>query len=183
MAPRQRMITPQPSQDEISSSSSSLVDGTTGRTISRVSTAAMVHAGVRDNHTAISDDDDDDDDAIRSKPLLISATSGLNGHGTVPSTMCATVNSSSSSSSTDDSFKIEIARDRHDIFNIVALVRRGKDSQIMYRFLRVMIGFYLLFPALTRFAWTVCASSVCGIALCNCSDTNQLGFPIHISRA
>jgi hypothetical protein len=137
MAPRQRMITPQPSQDEISSSSSSLVDGTTGRTISRVSTAAMVHAGVRDNHTAISDDDDDDDDddAIRSKPLLISATSGLNGHGTVPSTLCATVNSSSSSSSsTDDSFKIEIARDRHDIFNIVALVRRGKDSQIMYRF-------------------------------------------------
>jgi hypothetical protein len=136
MAPRQRMITPQPSQDEISSSSSSLVDGTTGRTMSRVSTAAMVHVGVRDNNTAISDDDDDDDDdAIRSKPLLITATSGLNGHGT---TLCATVNSSSSSSSssssTDDSFKIEIARDRHDIFNIVALVRRGKDSQIMYRF-------------------------------------------------
>jgi hypothetical protein len=115
MAPRQRHLT-QPSQDDMSVStvSPSLVISTSGP--------------LRTTTTLILDDDDDDvhddtdrtkilldgnDEMISTKPLLlVGSHKNKNNRTTVPTPIRPSVCQDN----------IEIARDRHDIFNIIALV-------------------------------------------------------------
>jgi hypothetical protein len=96
MAPRQRHIMQQPSQDEMSAS---LVIDTT-------------------SEATLSDDDDVDDMTIdhnainKSKPFVTGEIKSL-----IETPAHQTYNA-------DESYaKAELARDRHDIFNVVALVR------------------------------------------------------------
>ena len=111
MAPRQR-FTPQPSQDEITS-----LVGQGSTTITMHHTIEEVV--VDDATLSLSDDEDNDD--INSKPLLI--TSSSSSHVVDHTSSNVNIQQHRTyGTCKDDYFTIELARDRHDIFNIVALV-------------------------------------------------------------
>lgn len=117
MAPRQRHITQPSLQDDISPSL--VVVGTSGAPVT-------VHIDDDDDNDTMNDDSNDD--ARISKPLLIAGTK----HGTTlvdttttPTTPIYPTDESSYSIST-----AELSRDRHDIFNIVALVSLLSDALV-----------------------------------------------------
>ena len=120
MAPRQRHLTQPSLQDDISPSL--VIVGASGAPVVSV---------------LIDDDDDDDNDMMNhhesdndkhsSKPLLIVGTK--HGVSLVDTTTPMYPNSDESSYNTNIT---EILRDRHDIFNIFALVRFKGDSVVMF---------------------------------------------------
>ena len=103
MAPRQRHLTQPSLQDDITTS----LAGTSGAPV-----------------TAIMDDDDDDNDTMNdddkrmSKPLLIVGTK--HGASLVETTTPVYPNDEPAAYNNNTA---ELSRDRHDLFNIVALVR------------------------------------------------------------
>ena len=115
MAPRQRHITQPSMQDD--SSPSLVVVGTSGAPV--ISMQIDDDDDYDDNDTMMNDDICiDDKRCIGSKPLLIAGTKhGTTLIDTTTTTPVIYATSDESSYST-----AELSRDRHDIFNIVALV-------------------------------------------------------------
>jgi hypothetical protein len=113
MAPRQRHISQPSLQDDISP-----VVGTSGAPIT-------VHIDDDDDNDTMNDDSSDDKRI--SKPLLIAGTK----HGTTlvdPTTPTTPIYPTDESSYGTNA--AELSRDRHDIFNIVALVSILSDTLV-----------------------------------------------------
>ena len=117
MAPRQRHITQPSLQDDISPSL--VVVGTSGAPVT-------VHIDDDDDNDTMNDDSNDD--ARISKPLLIADTK----HGTtlVDTTTTTTTPIYPTDESSYTISAAELSRDRHDIFNIVALVSLLIDALV-----------------------------------------------------